>query len=206
MTHTPRVELVRPPPPPRLLGPVRAPEPRAPQPKRRRLVARPASASEGAKAQVRAPALRNIVRGHRTRSVRAQTIPVNRISKQAWAALRAEQPDANQRRLPMLRAECERGPRPCPYISCAHHLFLDVSPDNGAIKINFPDLIDDEGGIEFAAMPETCALDVADDGKHTLERVAELMNLTRESIRQMAAQMRNALRQHPILFDTWRDR
>jgi hypothetical protein len=63
-------------------------------------------------------------------------------------------------------------------VSCKHHLYLDVNPDTGSIKINFPDL-------EVWEMPETCSLDVADRGGITLEEVGEIMNLTRERIRQV---------------------
>ena len=58
---------------------------------------------------------------------------------------------------PRMREECENGPRPCPFVSCKHHLFIDVSARTGAIKLNFPDL-------EVWEMNETCALDVADRG------------------------------------------
>ena len=70
------------------------------------------------------------------------------------------------------------GPRPCPYVSCKHHLYIDVSPRTGAIKLNFPDL-------EVWGMAESCALDVADRGGTTLEDVGAIMNLTRERIRQV---------------------
>jgi hypothetical protein len=48
-------------------------------------------------------------------------------------------------RLPVLnrptnRSECKDGPRPCPWISCRHHLYLDVDDETGAIKVNFPGL------------------------------------------------------------------
>src|SRR4029077_16373691 len=79
---------------------------------------------------------------------------------------------------PRTRAECAEGARPCPYVSCKHHLFLDVSARTGAIKLNFPDL-------EVWDMNETCALDVADRGGTTLEDVGAIMNLTRERIRQV---------------------
>ena len=79
---------------------------------------------------------------------------------------------------PRTRAECVDGPRPCPYVSCKHHLFLDVSARTGAIKLNFPDL-------EVPDMNESCALDVADRGGTTLEDVGAIMNLTRERIRQV---------------------
>jgi hypothetical protein len=79
---------------------------------------------------------------------------------------------------PGVRAECRCGVRPCPYVSCKHHLFLDVNPETGSIKLNFPHL-------EVWEMSESCALDVAERGGITLEEVGEIMNLTRERIRQV---------------------
>lgn len=79
---------------------------------------------------------------------------------------------------PRVRAECASGPRPCPFISCKHHLYLDINPSTGSIKLNFPDR-------ELWDLPETCALDVADRGGVTLEEVGTLLNLTRERIRQL---------------------
>jgi hypothetical protein len=63
-------------------------------------------------------------------------------------------------------------------VSCRHHLYIDVSPRTGAIKLNFPDL-------EVWDLGESCALDVADRGGTTLEDVGAIMNLTRERIRQV---------------------
>jgi hypothetical protein len=79
---------------------------------------------------------------------------------------------------PHNRSECANGPRPCMFISCKHHLYLDVNPATGSIKLNFPDK-------EVWEMGETCALDVADRGGITLEEVGAIMNLTRERIRQV---------------------
>jgi hypothetical protein len=79
---------------------------------------------------------------------------------------------------PRSRADCASGPRPCMFISCKHHLYLDVNPSTGSIKLNFPDK-------EIWEMAETCALDVADRGGITLEEVGAIMNLTRERIRQV---------------------
>ncbi len=64
------------------------------------------------------------------------------------------------------------------FISCKHHLYLDVNPSTGSIKLNFPDK-------EIWELDETCALDVADRGGITLEEVGTIMNLTRERIRQV---------------------
>ena len=79
---------------------------------------------------------------------------------------------------PRSRAECAQGVRPCMFVSCKHHLYLDVNPDTGSIKLNFPDK-------EIWELDETCALDVADRGGITLEEVGTIMNLTRERIRQV---------------------
>lgn len=78
---------------------------------------------------------------------------------------------------PKTRADCVNGPRPCPWASCKHHLYLDVS-SKGAIKLNRPDLEIDE-------LSESCALDVADRGVATLEEVGGLMNMVRERVRQI---------------------
>lgn len=83
-----------------------------------------------------------------------------------------------ERNRPRSRAECASGPRPCMFISCKHHLYLDVNPGTGSIKLNFPDK-------EIWELDETCALDVADRGGITLEEVGAIMNLTRERIRQV---------------------
>ena len=79
---------------------------------------------------------------------------------------------------PRLRAQCEHGERPCPFVSCKYHLYLDVNPETGSIKLNFPD-------IEVWEMEETCALDIATRGGVTLEEVGVIMNLTRERVRQL---------------------
>jgi len=116
-------------------------------------------------------------RSRRKRDVRARTISVKRMTKRELELGRMMYPDADVER-PKVRAECASGERPCPFVSCKHHLYLDVSAKTGAIKLNFPDL-------EVWEMTETCALDVADRGGTTLEEVGAIMNLTRERIRQV---------------------
>lgn len=112
--------------------------------------------------------------------VRGRTISIKRLSKRELERGRLLYPDLDVPR-PETRADCVQGvnaERPCPFVSCKHHLFLDVSPRSGAIKINFP-------GLEPHEMSETCALDVADRGGATLEDVGGMMNLTREGVRQL---------------------
>ena len=109
--------------------------------------------------------------------VRAKTLSIKRLSKRDLDAGRALYPEAVTGR-PQTRAECVGGPRPCPYVSCEAHLYLDVNDRTGSIKMNFPDL-------EVWELPETCALDIADRGGVTLEELGALMNVTRERMRQM---------------------
>jgi hypothetical protein len=117
-------------------------------------------------------------RSRRKREVRARTISVKRMTKRELELGRMLYPDVEDIAKPKERAECGNGERPCPFVSCKHHLYLDVSAKTGAIKLNFPDL-------EVWEMTETCALDVADRGGTTLEEVGAIMNLTRERIRQV---------------------
>jgi len=117
-------------------------------------------------------------RSRRKRDVRARTISVKRMTKRELELGRMLYPDVEDVVRPKLREDCAQAERPCPFVSCKHHLYLDVSARTGAIKLNFPDL-------EVWEMAETCALDVADRGGTTLEEVGAIMNLTRERIRQV---------------------
>lgn len=108
---------------------------------------------------------------------RAKTIAIRRISKEELRRTAEELKDFRYER-PKTRAECKEGARPCPFVACKHHLYLDVNPVTGSIKLNFPHL-------ELSEMRETCALDIADRGAITLEEIGEIMNLTRERIRQL---------------------
>ena len=124
------------------------------------------------------PLTREQRRSRRKRAVRARTISVKRLSKKDLE--RAREPIDNTlfTDRPGLRSSCVGGPRPCPYVSCRYHLYLDVSRRTGSIKLNFPDL-------EVWELTVSCALDVADDGAATLEDVGAIMNVTRERIRQL---------------------
>lgn len=101
-------------------------------------------------------------------------------------------------RLPMTRGDCVDAERPCPFVSCKHHLYLDVSPRTGSIKLNFPDL-------EPWELEHSCALDAADRGGLTLEEAAERMNITRERLRQLEVKafvsLRQALDEAGLTFD-----
>lgn len=116
-------------------------------------------------------------RRRRTRP-RAKTIAMKRLTREELRLGALMFPPVEDVARPRHRSECREEARPCPWVSCKHHLYLDVNPESGSIKINFPD-------VEPWDLPETCALDIAERGGITLEEVGEIMNLTRERIRQV---------------------
>jgi hypothetical protein len=122
-------------------------------------------------------------RSRRVRAVRSVTLSNARpVSKAAVARMRART-DAiladvvELPTFPLTRAECIRGPRPCPWWRCRYHLGSDVSR-NGSLKITWPDLQPWE-------IPFSCALDLAESTGLTLEEVGEALNVTRERVRQI---------------------
>lgn len=118
--------------------------------------------------------------------VRGRTISIKRLSKRALEQGRIENPPSEHTR-PTTRGECLQGEgaqRPCPWVTCRWNLALDVNPRSGAVKINYPT---PEGDVDWSAMRESCALDVADRGPATLEDVGEIVGLVRERIRQVEA-------------------
>jgi hypothetical protein len=119
-------------------------------------------------------------RRRRRSRARARTISIRRLSKAELNRGRALYPEEDYWR-PTTRAQCADMERPCPFVSCKYHLYIDVHPVRGSIKINFPD-------VEVWEMTDTCALDIADRGGITLEEVGEIMNLTRERVRQLETQ------------------
>lgn len=93
---------------------------------------------------------------------------------------------------PGTRAECVQGVRPCPFVSCRHHLFLDVKAQGG-ILFNF--------GADTEALhevPHSCSLDVADEGGATRDEVAVICGVSRERVRQIE---RKGLAHIAHLFD-----
>jgi hypothetical protein len=118
-------------------------------------------------------------RKRRTRA-RARTISIRRLSKAELNRGREMYPETDYWR-PASRGDCMEMERPCPFVACKYHLYIDVHPVRGSIKINFPD-------VEVWEMTDTCALDIADRGGITLEEVGQIMNLTRERVRQLETQ------------------
>ena len=119
----------------------------------------------------------------RERRARSRSIRVLRVTRREAqeAVARALELEVELEGRPLRREDCANGPRPCPLVSCRHHLYLDVNPQTGTIKLNFPDL-------EVWELVHSCALDIADQGGTAIEAVGELLNVTRERIRQIETQ------------------
>jgi len=111
---------------------------------------------------------------------RARTENLARLSKSARARQAALADEMMQGlediQRPKTRGDCVNGVRPCPFVSCRYHLALDVHHET--IKYNFP-------RTDIADMKHTCSLDIADHRGTTLEEVAEVLNITRERVRQL---------------------
>ncbi|HET9625757.1 MAG TPA: sigma factor-like helix-turn-helix DNA-binding protein [Kofleriaceae bacterium] len=120
---------------------------------------------------------RKVRRRRRRTRPRSKTIAMKRLTRDELRQGALMYPPVDIPR-PTARHECKEEMRPCPWVACKHHLYLDINPETGSIKINFPDL-------EPWELKHTCALDVAERGGITLEEVGEIMNLTRERIRQV---------------------
>jgi len=109
---------------------------------------------------------------------RARSMSMRAIKREVKAAAHESTAPVVER--PQTREECRGTARPCLWISCKHNLYLDVSPETGSLKFNFPDL-------EPGDMPadQSCSLDIAERGALTLESVALALNITRERARQL---------------------
>jgi hypothetical protein len=121
---------------------------------------------------------RKVRRRRRRTRPRSKTIAMKRLTREELRVGALLYPPVADMPRPTTRGECQGEQRPCPWVACKFHLYLDVNPETGSIKLNFPDL-------EPWELPHTCSLDVAEKGGITLEEVGEIMNLTRERIRQV---------------------
>jgi hypothetical protein len=127
-------------------------------------------------------------RSVRKRAVRPRTLRAIHVTQQERKIMRLAVIGADlELSRPRTRGDCVEGIRPCPFIGCKFHLYSDVHPVTGNLKLNFPDL-------EPSDLAESCALDVAERGGESLERVAELINVTRERVRQIEVVAKDKMR------------
>jgi hypothetical protein len=94
----------------------------------------------------------------------------NRQSEQSPAVMLAEL-------RPKSRGDCNAAPRPCPWVGCRYHTYLDAT--TGGILMNRPALEVWELGAD------SCALDLADRGAQTPSTIGRVLNVTAERVRQL---------------------
>ena len=95
---------------------------------------------------------------------------------------------------PKIRAECQGGFRPCPFVSCRYHLYLDITY-TGSIQFNFNE--------EPWEIYPSCALDIADEGDHILDEIGDILHICCERVRQIEAAAISKLKGYGIIKD-WR--
>lgn len=126
----------------------------------------------------------------RVHEVRARTIGLRTLRRlpvvtQGVSEVEPEVEEGEPIKRPTNRTECRDGPRPCPWVGCRHHLYLDVS-SRGGIRMAFPDR-------EPHELTESCSIDIADRGSATLEEVGAATNVTRERVRQIEDKIKKKL-------------
>lgn len=123
----------------------------------------------------------------RREGIRAHTEQPRKVPKNQRNLLSVLHPDPDfEYQRPRTRADCMKMPRPCPFVACRHHLYLDTVEGRTSIKFNFPDK-------EPWELLHTCSLDLTDRGVLTLDDVGLYMNLTRERVRQVEEVILNRL-------------
>ena len=75
---------------------------------------------------------RKIRRRRRRTRPRSKTIAMKRLTREELRVGAAMYPPVDIPR-PETRAECREEMRPCPWVACKHHLYLDINPETGSI-------------------------------------------------------------------------
>ena len=98
---------------------------------------------------------------------------------------------------PRTRADCAEVPRPCPYVGCRHNLALEVRGDSESIhRAGVRSLSlrasaarveewSDAAVLALSHMEETCSIDVSEGGPVSLDKVGEILGISRERVRQI---------------------
>jgi len=76
---------------------------------------------------------------------------------------------------PRTRGDCIDGARPCPWVSCKYHLYLDVSTA-GSISINSP--------VPLEEMAETCALDMA-KRVQSFSEIGRVLGMSKQAVERI---------------------
>ena len=108
---------------------------------------------------------------------------------------------------PRTRGECVDGPRPCPWVSCRHHLATEAlrlrwTPKYGLSHQPPPGRV----AAALGDLAETCSLDVADQGDHTFKSIAQLLRMSRSRAQQIAAQgLARVNEREPLLAEAFQE-
>jgi hypothetical protein len=87
-----------------------------------------------------------------------------------WAEIRK-----TQELRPLTRGDCVNGIRPCPWVGCKYHLYLEVRGN----KILAPN-------VDPWELEDSCSLDLAEKRQGmTLDEIGTIFGLTRERVRQI---------------------
>lgn len=95
---------------------------------------------------------------------------------------------------PRKRGDCRLVTRPCPYIRCKYHMLWVYLEKNCRYNHKYRHMrgdilekyTDDEILELIRTMPESCVLDVADQGYHTLIEVAKILDLSHQRIQALS--------------------
>ena len=102
---------------------------------------------------------------------------------QSETRLRAEPSQMTRIPAPQTRGDCVDGPRPCQWINCRYSLVGEKGTAERGKAYHF-NTGDHDAPLD--ALAETCALDVADKGTHTLDEVAALLGVSRQRVQQIS--------------------
>lgn len=100
---------------------------------------------------------------------------------------------------PRTRGDCADGPRPCPWVGCRHHLYLEIDRRGRPVTHHHVDPED------LDRLVDTCSLDVADRVSATGEQldhesVAIRIGLSKQRSQQIEERtLRDIDRRHPLL-------
>lgn len=92
---------------------------------------------------------------------------------------------------PRKRSQCEGGVRPCPWVSCRHHLAVDLLRDGRVVQIrpHWPggELAADMYG-DPEAQPWSCVLDLIERHDLPMSTIEYQLDISRERIKQLETQ------------------
>lgn len=91
-----------------------------------------------------------------------------------------------ERLRPKTRGDCIQGMRPCPWVSCRHHLLIDLTV-RGKLTSN-------HGTDDPTTLAESCALDVADEGAASLDKIAAALGISRQRVNQLEGHLIDVIR------------